>query len=109
MFIFWKHFHFSYLMLLESYQIVSDIQNASHFTAHAFQYSMLLGKIHVALLTVLLSDIKVELTNGFPPQLNKSCNFLALLHSVSFVTSFCEVVTCLSKVIYSKSMIIQNG
>lgn len=48
---------------------------------------MLLGKIHVALLTLLLSDIEVELTNGFSPHLNKSCNFLALLHSVSYWVS----------------------
>lgn len=48
---------------------------------------MLLGKIHVALLTLLLSDIEVELTNGFSPHSNKSCNFLALLHSVSCLFS----------------------
>ena len=48
---------------------------------------MLLGKIHVALLTLLVSDIEVELTNGFSPHLNKSCNFLALLHSVSYWVS----------------------
>ncbi|KAI5432322.1 hypothetical protein KIW84_036168 [Lathyrus oleraceus] len=34
------------------------------------------------LLTLLLSHIEVELSNGFCPHLNKSCNFLALLHSV---------------------------
>ncbi|XP_019421856.1 PREDICTED: homeobox-DDT domain protein RLT3-like [Lupinus angustifolius] len=75
-----KVFHFLY-----TYAIVVD---TCPFTLDEFvqafhdRDSMLLGKIHVALLTVLLSDIEVELTNGFSPHLNKSCNFLALLHSV---------------------------
>ncbi|KAK7399047.1 hypothetical protein VNO78_10222 [Psophocarpus tetragonolobus] len=75
-----KVFHFIY-----TYAIVVDI---CPFTLDEFvqafhdKDSMLLGKIHVALLTLLLSDIEVELTNGFSPHLNKSCNFLALLHSV---------------------------
>ncbi|XP_022639986.1 homeobox-DDT domain protein RLT3 isoform X2 [Vigna radiata var. radiata] len=75
-----KVFHFIY-----TYAIIVDI---CPFTldelVQAFhdKDSMLLGKIHVALLTLLLSDIEVELTNGFSPHLNKSCNFLALLHSV---------------------------
>ncbi|XP_052735272.1 homeobox-DDT domain protein RLT3 isoform X2 [Vigna angularis] len=75
-----KVFHFIY-----TYAIIVDI---CPFTldelVQAFhdKDSMLLGKIHVALLTLLLSDIEAELTNGFSPHLNKSCNFLALLHSV---------------------------
>ncbi|RDX75003.1 Homeobox-DDT domain protein RLT3, partial [Mucuna pruriens] len=75
-----KVFHFIY-----TYAIIVDI---CPFTLDEFvqafhdKDSMLLGKIHVALLTLLLSDIEVELTNGFSPHLNKSCNFLALLHSV---------------------------
>ncbi|KAE9607616.1 putative transcription factor & chromatin remodeling DDT family [Lupinus albus] len=75
-----KVFHFLY-----TYAVVVD---TCPFTLDEFvqafhdKDSMLLGKIHVALLTVLLSDIEVELTNGFSPHLNKSCNFLALLHSI---------------------------
>ncbi|CAL0312552.1 unnamed protein product [Lupinus luteus] len=75
-----KVFHFLY-----TYAIVVD---TCPFTLDEFvqafhdKCSMLLGKIHVALLTVLLSDIEMELTNGFSSHLNKSCNFLALVHSV---------------------------
>ncbi|KAK7358463.1 hypothetical protein VNO77_00391 [Canavalia gladiata] len=75
-----KVFHFIY-----TYATVVDI---CPFTLDQFvqafhdKDSMLLGKIHVALLMLLLSDIEVELANGFSPHLNKSCNFLALLHSV---------------------------
>ncbi|XP_057420878.1 homeobox-DDT domain protein RLT3 isoform X2 [Lotus japonicus] len=75
-----KVFHFIY-----TYATVVDI---CPFTLDEFvqafhdKDSMLLGKIHVALLTLLLSDIEVELSNGFAPHLDKSCNFLALLHSV---------------------------
>lgn len=50
---------------------------------HSFQDSLLLGKIHVALLKLLISDVETELSSGFSPRLRKSCNFLALLHSVS--------------------------
>ncbi|WJX48200.1 hypothetical protein P8452_34796 [Trifolium repens] len=75
-----KVFHFIY-----TYAVVVDV---CPFTLDEFvqafhdKDSMLLGKIHVALLTLLLSDIEVELSNGFCSHLNKSCNFLALLHSV---------------------------
>ncbi|KAK7306302.1 hypothetical protein VNO77_44230 [Canavalia gladiata] len=41
-----------------------------------------LGKIHVAFLMLLISDIEAELANGSLPHLNKSCNFHALLHSI---------------------------
>jgi hypothetical protein len=37
----------------------------------------------VALLTLLIADVETELSSGFSPCLSKSCNFLALLHSVS--------------------------
>jgi hypothetical protein len=37
----------------------------------------------VALLKLLISDVEIELSGGFSPRLSKSCNFLALLHSVS--------------------------
>ncbi|KAK4283937.1 hypothetical protein QN277_000835 [Acacia crassicarpa] len=75
-----KVFHFLYTY--------ATVVNICPFTLDEFAQafhdkdSMLLGKIHVALLTLLLSDIEVELTSGFLPHLNKSCNFLALLHSV---------------------------
>ena len=81
------------------------MQNASHVTACAYQDSVLLGKIHMALLSLLLSDIEVELTNGFSPHLNKSCNFLALLHSVSILSSFlggCDI-ECLLSVMQNNS------
>ncbi|KAF7813933.1 homeobox-DDT domain protein RLT3-like [Senna tora] len=76
---------FKVLHFLYTYAIVVDI---CPFTLDEFAQafhdkdSMLLGRIHVALLTLLLSDIEVELTSRFPPHLNKSCNYLALLHSV---------------------------
>jgi hypothetical protein len=55
---------------------------------HSFQDSLLLGKIHVALLKLLISDVEAELSNGyFPSHLSISCNFLALLHSVSIKPS----------------------
>ena len=51
---------------------------------HSFLDSLLLGKIHVALLKLLISDVEAELSNGcFPPHLSISCNFLASLHLVS--------------------------
>ncbi|XP_062100464.1 serine carboxypeptidase-like 42 [Humulus lupulus] len=46
----------------------------------ALHDSLLLGKIHVALLKHLLSDIEVELNNESLPHQSKSCNYLALLH-----------------------------
>lgn len=77
---------------------------------------MLLGKIHVALLTLLLSDIEVELPIGSWPHLNKSCNFLALLHSVSFFTSLPEVkflcsfcLLCLYKMINNITFVYLEG
>ncbi|KAK7369838.1 hypothetical protein VNO80_11884 [Phaseolus coccineus] len=72
------HFIYTYAIIVEICPFTLDeLVQAFHD-----KDSMLLGKIHVALLTLLLSDIEVELTNGFSPHLNKSCNFLALLHSV---------------------------
>ncbi|KAJ7965739.1 Homeobox-DDT domain protein RLT3 [Quillaja saponaria] len=81
-----KVFHFLY-----TYAVVLDI---CPFTLDEFSQafhdkdSMLMGKIHVALLMLLLSDIEVELSNG--PRLNKSCNFLALLHTVENQEYFLE-------------------
>lgn len=47
------------------------------------QDSFLLGKIHVALLKLLLSDVVMELSRGHSTHLSVSCKFLALIHSVS--------------------------
>ncbi|KAF5746208.1 hypothetical protein HS088_TW06G00375 [Tripterygium wilfordii] len=75
-----KVFHFLY-----TYSVTVDICS---FTldefAQAFHYkdSLLLGKIHVSLLKLLLSDIETELNSGLWPNLSISCKFLALLHSV---------------------------
>ncbi|XP_021819888.1 homeobox-DDT domain protein RLT3 isoform X1 [Prunus avium] len=75
-----KVFHF-----LCTYAVMVDI---SSFTidefAQAFQDkdSLLLGKIHVALLKLLLSNVEAELRCGSIPHLSKSCNFLAFIHSV---------------------------
>ncbi|KAJ7958982.1 Homeobox-DDT domain protein RLT3 [Quillaja saponaria] len=83
-----KVFHFLY-----TYAVVLDI---CAFTLDEFAQafhdkdSMLIGKIHVALLMLLLSDIEAELTNGFLPHLKKSCNFLALLHSIENQEYFLE-------------------
>ncbi|XP_043705835.1 homeobox-DDT domain protein RLT3 isoform X2 [Telopea speciosissima] len=52
---------------------------------------LLLGKVHVALLKLLLSDVETELNNGFLRRMNKDCRFLVLLHSVEhleFVVQF---------------------
>ncbi|XP_030963210.1 homeobox-DDT domain protein RLT3 isoform X2 [Quercus lobata] len=75
-----KVFHFLY-----TYAVAVDICS---FTLDEFAQSfhdkdsLLLGKIHVALLKLLISEVEAELSNGyFPPHLSISCNFLALLHS----------------------------
>ncbi|KAL6989131.1 hypothetical protein U1Q18_014883 [Sarracenia purpurea var. burkii] len=44
--------------------------------------SMLLGKIHLSLLKLLLSDVDMELSRGFFPHASKNGNFLELLHFV---------------------------
>lgn len=84
-----KVFHFLY-----TYAVKMDI---CPFTldefAQAFHYkdSLLLGKIHVALLKLLLSDVETELSSRVLPHLSVSCKFLALLHSVEsqeFVVEF---------------------
>ncbi|KAJ4849849.1 hypothetical protein Tsubulata_040811 [Turnera subulata] len=75
-----KAFHFLY-----TYSVMVDI---CPFTldelAQAFRDkdSLLLGKIHVALLKLLLSDVETEIRTGVLPNLSVSCKFLALLHSV---------------------------
>ncbi|KAM1165207.1 hypothetical protein PS2_024417 [Malus domestica] len=75
-----KVFHFLY-----TYAIMVDI---SSFTIDEFAQafhdkdSMLLVKIHVALLKLLLTNVEAELSCGSIPHLSKSCNFLAFIHSV---------------------------
>ncbi|KAK9291662.1 hypothetical protein L1049_019611 [Liquidambar formosana] len=84
-----KVFHF-----LCTYAVIVDI---CPFTLDEFTQafhdkdSCLLGKVHVALLKLLLSDVETELSRGFLPHLSKSCKFLGLLHSVErqeFVVGF---------------------
>ncbi|KAK3025527.1 hypothetical protein RJ639_041519 [Escallonia herrerae] len=43
--------------------------------------SLLLGKVNVALLELLLSDLEAELSSGASTHMNKNCKFLGLLHS----------------------------
>ncbi|XP_015868893.1 homeobox-DDT domain protein RLT3 [Ziziphus jujuba] len=75
-----KVFHFLY-----TYSIDADI---CPFTLDEFAQSfydkdsLLLGKIHVSLLKLLLSNVQAELSGGSLPHLSKSCNFLVLLHTV---------------------------
>ncbi|XP_031281484.1 homeobox-DDT domain protein RLT3 isoform X1 [Pistacia vera] len=75
-----KVFHFLY-----TYSSTVDICS---FTLDEFAQSfhdkdsILLGKIHVALLKLLLSDVVMELSRGRLAHLSVSCKFLALLHSV---------------------------
>ncbi|XP_043804783.1 homeobox-DDT domain protein RLT3 isoform X2 [Manihot esculenta] len=84
-----KVFHFLY-----TYSVAIDI---CPFTLDEFAQafydkdSLLLGKLHVALLKLLLSDVEKEINSGFLPQLSISCQFLALIHSVEaqeFVVEF---------------------
>ncbi|KAL6134806.1 hypothetical protein ACLB2K_067034 [Fragaria x ananassa] len=75
-----KVFHFLY-----TYAVVLDL---SSFTVDEFTQafhekdSLLLGKIHVALLKLLLSHVQAELSSGCMPHLSKSCHFLAFIHSL---------------------------
>ncbi|KAK4775271.1 hypothetical protein SAY86_010206 [Trapa natans] len=75
-----KAFHFLY-----TYSVILDINS---FTVDEFAQafydkdSLLLGKIHVALLELLFLDIDVELSGGSLHHSNKSCKFLALIHMV---------------------------
>lgn len=83
-----KVFHFLY-----TYAGIVDICS---FTLDEFAQafhdkdSLLLGKIHVALLKLLLSDVETELGRGCLPHLSVSCKFLALLHSVENQEFFVE-------------------
>ncbi|KAK2647491.1 hypothetical protein Ddye_014980 [Dipteronia dyeriana] len=83
-----KVFHFLY-----TYSATVDVCS---FTLDEFAQafhdkdSFLLGKIHVALLKVLLSDVKTELSRGRLLHLSLSCKFLALLHSVEDQEFFVE-------------------
>ncbi|RVW89627.1 Homeobox-DDT domain protein RLT3 [Vitis vinifera] len=47
--------------------------------------SLLLGKVHLALLNLLLSDVETELSSGFLPHVIKNCKFLGLLQSIGNV------------------------
>ncbi|KAK4747325.1 hypothetical protein SAY87_026362 [Trapa incisa] len=75
-----KAFHFLY-----TYSVILDINS---FTVDEFAQafydkdSLLLGKIHVALLELLFHDIDVELNGVSFHYSNKSCKFLALIHMV---------------------------
>lgn len=84
-----KVFHFLY-----TYSTMVDI---CPFTLEEFAQafhdkdSLILGKIHVALLKLLLSDVETEIRSGLVPNCGISCKFLALLHSVEdqeFVLEF---------------------
>ena len=55
------------------------------FSVCCFQDSLLLGKVHLALLNLLLSDVETELSSGFLPHVIKNCKFLGLLQSVSIM------------------------
>lgn len=83
-----KVFHFLY-----TYSLDVDI---CPFTLDEFAQafhdkdSLLLGKIHVALLKLLLSDIEVEHNNSLSSNLSRSCNYLALLHSIENQESVLE-------------------
>ncbi|XP_039031449.1 homeobox-DDT domain protein RLT3-like isoform X2 [Hibiscus syriacus] len=84
-----KVFHFLY-----TYSVTLDICS---FTLDEFAQafhdkdSLLLGKIHVSLLKLLLSDVQEELSGALLPHFSLSCKFLALLQSVEnqeFVIDF---------------------
>lgn len=85
---------FKVLHFLYTYSVVVDV---CPFTldefAQAFhdEDSLLLGKVHLALLNLLLSDVETELSSGFLPHVIKNCKFLGLLQSVGqneFVLKF---------------------
>ncbi|XAR53571.1 hypothetical protein NMG60_11022181 [Bertholletia excelsa] len=75
-----KVFHFLY-----TYAVLFNICS---FTIDEFAQafndkdSMLLGKIHLAFLRLLLSDVEMELSRGFFLHVSKNSKFLELLHSV---------------------------
>ncbi|XP_052193159.1 homeobox-DDT domain protein RLT3 isoform X2 [Diospyros lotus] len=83
-----KVFHFLYTY--------AAMLNISSFTldefAQAFcdKESMLLGKVHLALLKLLLSDVEMELSRGTFPHVSKNGKFLELLHSVEHQNSILE-------------------
>ncbi|KAK6940406.1 WHIM1 domain, partial [Dillenia turbinata] len=76
---------FKVLHFIYTYAVKLDICS---FTLDAFAQafhdkdSLLLGKVHIALLKLLLRDIEVQLTNGFFPSISKNCMYLRLLHLV---------------------------
>ncbi|GMI70898.1 hypothetical protein like AT4G12750 [Hibiscus trionum] len=84
-----KVFHFLY-----TYSVTLD---TCSFTLDEFAQafhdkdSLLLGKIHISLLKLLLSDVQAELSGALLPHFSLSCKFLALLQSVEnqeFVVEF---------------------
>uniref|UniRef100_A0A7N0UBZ7 Homeobox-DDT domain protein RLT3 n=1 Tax=Kalanchoe fedtschenkoi TaxID=63787 RepID=A0A7N0UBZ7_KALFE len=76
---------FKVVHFLYTYAAVFDIRP---FTVDDFAQafhdkdSLLLVEVHLSLLKFLLSDIKRELSNGFPLQYSTSCKFLRLLQAV---------------------------
>ncbi|KAK6937918.1 WHIM1 domain, partial [Dillenia turbinata] len=74
---------FKVLHFIYTYAVKLDICS---FTLDAFvqafhdKDSLLLGKVHIALLKLLLCDIEAQLTNGFFPSISKNCVYLRLLH-----------------------------
>ncbi|XP_042497551.1 homeobox-DDT domain protein RLT3 [Macadamia integrifolia] len=72
------HFLYTYAADIGLYPFTLD-EFAQAFYGKDF---LLLGKVHVALLRLLLSDIETEFNNGFPCRMSKDCRFLVLLHSV---------------------------
>ncbi|XVE72619.1 hypothetical protein DITRI_Ditri11bG0052600 [Diplodiscus trichospermus] len=85
---------FKVFYFLYTYSVTLDICS---FTLDEFAQafhdkdSLLLGKIHMALLKLLLFDVEAELSSALLPHFSLSCKFLALLHSVEnqeFVVEF---------------------
>lgn len=66
----------------------SEILTICSFTLDEFALafidkdSMLLSKVHVALLKFLLTDIETEIVGGFVPRASQNGKFVVLLHSV---------------------------
>lgn len=52
---------------------------------YALQDSLLLGKVHVALLKLLMLDTEKEITAGFIPRASNACRFLVFLNFVSLI------------------------
>ncbi|XP_057955233.1 homeobox-DDT domain protein RLT3 isoform X2 [Malania oleifera] len=72
------HFLYTYAATIDVYPFTLD-EFAESFHD---KDSLLLGKVHVALLKFLLSNIEMQLSNGCIPRASKNFFFLGLLHSV---------------------------